>query len=77
MNQQATYMAIWAHASQQHKTEANQSALDFKRRLQEHYLQQEMRRERDLIEGHRTKMGQRNLPQHLKARLDHLRELIV
>ena len=76
LDKQAKAMPIRQPASQQHKTEAHQSKIEFNRKLREYYMHPALKREHDLIEGHRTHIGNRNLPQHLKARLDGIHAIL-
>ena len=72
LDKPAKAMTLRQSASQQSKTEAYQSTIEFNRKLREYYMHQALKCEHDLIEGHRTKIGNRNLPQHLNARLDQI-----
>ena len=76
LDKQAKAMTLQQSASQQSKTEAHQSTIEFNRTLREHYMHQALKREHDLIECHRTKIGNRNLPQHDKARLDEIHAIL-
>lgn len=76
LDKQAKAMALRQSASQQSKTEAHQSTIEFNRKLREYYMHQALKREHDLIEGHKTKIGNQHLPQHLKARLDEIHAIL-
>lgn len=76
LDKQANAMTIRHSASQRHKTEAHQNTIEFNRKRKEHDMHQALKRENDIIESHKTKMGNKNLPQHLKSRLDQIQALL-